>query len=83
VWTEAEWTKAVSTLRPGMTAEQVQALLGPPRRTARQLLYQRYLEQWLYDEPALLRLEFDWRRGRQPFLLSRPTDPSPARTGGG
>jgi hypothetical protein len=81
--TEADWAAAVAKLTPGMPAAEVEKALGPPRRRARQLLYQRYLEQWLYDEPGLLRLEFDYRRGQpQPVFLRRSPDPSPTRTSG-
>jgi hypothetical protein len=75
----SDWKKAATQLRPGMTAEEVRSLLGPPRRTARQLLYQRYLEQWLYEEPVRLRLDFDCRRGQPPLLLARPADLTPPR----
>ncbi len=74
VWTEIEWTQAVEKLRPGMSLDQVRDILGPPRRIARQILYQRYLEQWVYESPLLLRLEFDCRRGQRPVL-----QPFPAR----
>jgi hypothetical protein len=50
-------------IKPGMTADEVRKLLGPPKSTARQVLYGRYLEQWTYDVPAI-RIEFDWRKGR-------------------
>jgi hypothetical protein len=57
-------------LERGMEAEQVRAQLGgPPRRIARQILYHRYLEQWIYDTPPL-RLEFDCPRGQRPRLSS-------------
>jgi hypothetical protein len=69
-----DWKKAAARLRPGMTAAEVRELLGPPRRTARQILYQRYREQWLYEEPVRLRLDFDCRRGQPPFLLTLPAD---------
>jgi hypothetical protein len=79
---EAQWLAAVGQLRPGMTAEEVRARLGPPRRIARELLYQRYLEQWLYDEPAVLRVQFDCRKGQPPLLLHRPGGAAPARPEG-
>jgi hypothetical protein len=69
VWTEEEWERAVERLRPGMTPEQVREALGTPRRIGRQILYQRYLEQWVYDSPRPLRLEFDCRRGQLPSLM--------------
>ena len=56
-------------VRPGMTAEEVRLRLGPPPRACRQVLAQRYLEQWLYDAHHL-RLEFDCPRGQPPKLVS-------------
>jgi hypothetical protein len=73
-WTEADWSKAIGQLHRGMTSEEVGKRLGKPRRTARQILFHRYLEQWLYDEPRSLRLEFDCRRGQQPLLITEPSE---------
>jgi len=50
--------------------DQLRAKLGPPRLINRQILYQRYLEQWLYDHPYLVRVEIDYVRGRKPHLLT-------------
>jgi hypothetical protein len=50
--------------------EQLRKLLGNPRRVSRQILYQRYIEQWTYDRPPALRLEFDCRTGQLPRLVS-------------
>jgi hypothetical protein len=50
-------------LRPGITPAEVRQAFGPPKRLARQVLYHRYLEQWIYDAPASLRVEFDYPRG--------------------
>lgn len=77
VWTEEDRTRAVERLRPGMTTEQVRQVLGPPRRIGRQIFYQRYLEQWVYDAPLPLRLEFDCRRGQLPSLLPLPPATAP------
>jgi hypothetical protein len=77
VQTEEDWARALERLRPGMNLEQVREVLGAPRRIARQILYQRYLEQWLYDTPLPLRLEFDCRRGQPPFLLPLPPSGAP------
>ena len=46
--------------------EQVRRAFGKPRRIARQILYQRYLEQWSFDETVPLRLEFDFVAGQPP-----------------
>jgi hypothetical protein len=60
----------VVQLRPGMTAREVRELLGQPRHIARQILYARYLEQWTYDEPLNVRIEFDWRKGQERQILA-------------
>ncbi len=61
--------QAVARLHRGQTREQVQQILGPPRRIARQIFYQRHLEQWVYDQVPSVRLEFDCRRGREDQLI--------------
>ncbi len=77
-WTAEEWTQAVERLRVGMTTDQVRQVLGQPRRIGRQILYQRYIEQWVYDTPLPFRLEFDCRRGQRPSLLPLPSTAPPA-----
>jgi hypothetical protein len=61
-------------LRPGMTPVEVRKLLGPPQRVARQVLYHRYLEQWVYDAPAPVRVEFDCPSGQPARLVSVTSD---------
>jgi hypothetical protein len=74
-------------LEPGMTAEQVRRLVRNPKRIARQILYHRHLEQWIYDHPSPARLHFDCRRGEKPQLVwkqvlpAEPNDPAPAPKG--
>jgi hypothetical protein len=63
------WAEQPARLRSGMTTEEVHKLIGPPKRTARQILSHRYREQWIYDPPLPARLQFDCRRGQQPQLL--------------
>jgi hypothetical protein len=60
---------ATGNPKPGMTADEVRRLYGPPRSVARQILYGRYLEQWTYDSPAV-RVEFDWRKGQPKQIQS-------------
>ncbi len=57
-------------LRPGLSQAEVRQLLGPPQHVARQILYRRYLEQWLYDGPNAVRIEFDCVRGKEPQILT-------------
>jgi hypothetical protein len=54
----------------GMTQAEVRIALGPPKQIARQILYRRYLEQWVYDAPNAVRIEFDCVRGREPQILT-------------
>src|SRR5262249_4517577 len=60
----------VAQLRPGLSQDAVVRLLGQPKRVARQILYRRYLEQWVYDGPKAVRVEFDCPRGQAPQVLS-------------
>jgi hypothetical protein len=60
----------IAQLHPGLTAAQVRDLLGQPKHVSRQILYARYLEQWTYDEPFGVRIEFDWRKGQERQILT-------------
>lgn len=68
--TDAERAERLKQVQPGLSPEQVRQLLGPPGRTARQILYRRSREQWLYDAPFAVRLEFEYVRGQEPHLQS-------------
>lgn len=57
-------------LPAGTSQAEVRRLLGPPKRVARQILYRRYLEQWVYDGPNAVRIEFDCVRGKEPQILT-------------
>jgi hypothetical protein len=63
-------------VEPGMTMEQVRQLAGAPQRIARQVLYHRYLEQWMYDRPIPARLQFDCPRGEKPQLVWKQVFPA-------
>jgi hypothetical protein len=63
-------------LERGMTPDQVRERVGPPRRTSRQILSYRYVEQWIYGPPSSARLQFDCLRGQKPQLVSKPMLPS-------
>jgi hypothetical protein len=67
---ESERAQRLAELQPGMPIDQIQHLIGAPRSTCRQILYHRYLEQWLYDSPFSIRLEVDCLRGQEARLLS-------------
>jgi hypothetical protein len=66
-------------VRIGMTPAEVRALLGAPDRVARQILYHRYLEQWVYNDQAPLWVEFNCLRGKEPYVLTvqAPAPPNP------
>jgi hypothetical protein len=57
-------------LKPGLTADEVRQILGPPKRVARQILYMRYREMWTYEVPFDLLIDFDGRKGASPRLIS-------------
>lgn len=64
-------------LRPGMSAAAVRKALGPPQSIARQILFHRYREQWFYERPCRLRLDFECHKG-QPPQLRQVLPPRPA-----
>jgi hypothetical protein len=70
--TDAERAARLDRLAAGQSRAQAQALLGPPRRRARQLVYQHVREQWVYDEPLAVRLDFEAAGGAEPRLASPP-----------
>jgi hypothetical protein len=60
----------VGAVRRDLSASEVRDLLGPPRRISRQILYRRYLEQWTYDEPSFVLIEFDCLRGQEARVVN-------------
>ena len=72
---EADRIQRLAAVEPGRSPDQVRQLIGAPQSVSRQILYHRCLEQWLYDAPFSVRLEFDCPRGQEPRLLSvQPLD---------
>jgi hypothetical protein len=61
-------------VRRGMTAVEVRDAFGPPLRVSRQVLYRRFLEQWSYELPAPLTIEFDCLKGQGPRVLTVHSD---------
>jgi hypothetical protein len=53
-----------------LSPEKVIELLGRPQRKSRQILYRRHIEQWTYDPPLGLCVEFNCVLGQKPRLLS-------------
>jgi hypothetical protein len=54
----------------GMTQAEVKKLHGEPSRVARQILFRRHLEQWVYDGAQPLRIEFNCLRGQEPRVVN-------------
>jgi hypothetical protein len=52
------------------TQEEVRRLLGPPGRISWQVLYRHQIEQWIYEDPAPLRINFDCAKGLEPQLVN-------------
>jgi hypothetical protein len=76
--TEQERTLRLSRIESRRsTPSEVRRSIGPPGHTARQILYNRAREQWVYDAPFFVRLEFECRRGQEPQLLSVQQTSSP------
>jgi len=46
--------------RASLTQAEVLGLLGKPQRKTRQILYKRYLEQWIYEPPLRMCVKFAW-----------------------
>jgi hypothetical protein len=76
--TEQDKGNRLKRVQPNTSSpEQVRRLLGPPTHTARQILYQRAREQWVYEAPFSVRVEWEYVRGQEPHLLSvQPTGPN-------
>jgi hypothetical protein len=61
-------SRDLAPIRIGMSPAEVRKLVGPPTHVARQILYRRYLEQWIYDDDPATWIEFDCRRGSEPTV---------------
>src|SRR4051812_47744817 len=60
----------MSPVQKGQTATQVRQKLGPPARISRQILFRRHIEQWHYEAPPPLRIEFNCVHGEEPYVCS-------------
>jgi hypothetical protein len=47
---------------------EVRETLGPPKHVNRQVLFNRYVEQWVYESPVPVCVVFDCRKGQAPAL---------------
>jgi hypothetical protein len=60
----------------GKSVEHIRQRFGPPRERARQILYHRYLEQWVYKDPYMIRVEIDCQGGKKPQVQNvQPLNP--------
>jgi hypothetical protein len=54
----------------GMTLADVQQRLGRPGRIDRQILYRRHIEQWVYENPHPILVQFSCVRGEEPVVTA-------------
>lgn len=64
-----DWQPRPEEVKKDMTADAVLKLAGKPDRIARQILFRRHLEQWVYDDLGL-RVEFNCVLGEEPRVQS-------------
>ena len=57
-------------VKKGMKMAEVYDKFKKPNRIARQFLFRRHLEQWTYDAPFELRIEFNCVRGEEAHVIS-------------
>jgi hypothetical protein len=62
-------TGRLDEIRRGMTPNEVRTLLGAPSRMCRQVLAQRHLEQWHYEDLGWV--EFDYVRGEKAVVFQK------------
>jgi hypothetical protein len=60
--------RSVREIKKDMTADEVQSLIGKPGRVARQILFRRHLEQWIYDDMNAV-VEFNCRASEEPRVV--------------
>jgi hypothetical protein len=68
---------SIDQLRVGMSARQARDHVGSPATTTRQVFYQGYLEQWIYERPEAFRLDVLYRQGRPPQVQAIHRKPRP------
>jgi len=62
--------EAALPVRIGQSAAEVRKQLGPPDRVARQILRNRYLEQWTYFQPRTTRITLRAYPGEELSVLT-------------
>jgi hypothetical protein len=64
-----EWRERLAHVHADLAANDVLKRLGKPDRTARQILFKRHLEQWVYEEQNV-RIELNCLPGAEPRVLN-------------
>jgi len=54
----------------GLTPEQVRQLLGPPQQVTSEILYRRQIDQWVYNQPTALWINFSYTNGHMARVRS-------------
>lgn len=61
--------RPINDIKKDMTADEVRNRLGKPDRVARQILFRRHLEQWIYDD-LNVRIEFNCLPAEEPRVIN-------------
>ena len=69
----------ISQIRKDTSADEVYRLLGKPDRTAKQIIFRRSVEQWIYLAPISLRIEISWIPGETGRVLTLRSLVQPGR----
>jgi hypothetical protein len=56
-------------IRVGMSRDEIRDTFGSPDKVFRQILFKRYVEQWVYEKSALW-VQFNCLKGQEPFVCS-------------
>jgi hypothetical protein len=57
-------------VQKGTSASDVRQRLGRPMRIDRQILYRRHIEQWVYENPHPICVQFSCVRGEDPIVTA-------------
>ena len=67
---ETVFERRIDTVKMGMTSAEVLKVIGKPARMSRQILYRRYREQWFYNDPPGVRIDFDCFKGQDARVIA-------------
>jgi len=79
---ETTLERGLDRVKTGMTSAEVLKLIGKPARVSRQVLYRRYREQWFYNDPPGVWIDFDCFKGQDAPASLRCTRNEPKRGSG-